>query len=409
MKKIASPLSVVIFVVIAALLISAAAVAGVGLAERTFVPESVPEPFAADFFGIVDSLDEKNMEYYSEIHAMKDLHDLVSSWAINNNEAKMHLSNVTTYLLVVKEAGAITTNYGNADIISLVSVNTETKEVNIVAIDNDCLVYVDLRDTSLQADGAVYAKLNTAYANGGIGLLINTIEQNFKIKIDHYLVTDMQGVEKTVKALGGISVMLDQQLKDMITDDFNVIMPGNNTPLNGQQMVGYLREKRDGAQNRMERLAEALTAAIKTAQRLNLKKSLDLVKILAEVANTDLAGLDLFNAVRSTLLGGWDDYEVVGVVSPDEENAVNYKDSSWIRIIDIPVEAQAIQEKLFNKTNITLNTSRLSAVDLLDAVNKVYQDELDKATQPDELPENSENAEENTDGEKEDENSNSLG
>ncbi len=390
----------IIFGIVAVLLITACGALGVGLANRTFVAEAVPENAGTQFVGVVDSMDEKNQEYFNEIHAMKDLHDLVSSWATTNNEARMHLNTVTTYLLVVKEPGTVTTNYGNADIIALVSVNTDAKKVSVIALDNDCLVYVDLSNTTLTADGPIYAKLNTAYANGGITLLEKTIEQNFKIEIDHYLVTDMEGLEDVANALDGVSVMLDEKLKDMITDDFNVIMPADNTPLNGQQTVAYLREKRDGARSRATRHADALAAAIKSAQAMSITEALDLVKILASVTVTDLAGTDLVGALRATVLGNWNDYNVVSYTSPKEENAVNYKDSDWIRVIDIPVEAQSIQDKLFNKTNITLNDSRLSAVELINAVNKLYQEGLELPNSEDVTAENdpaAENGEEAAD------------
>ena len=372
----------IIFGIIAAILIASCGVIGAGLANRTFVPETAPENAATEFVGIVDSAAELNTAYYDEISKMKDLQDLVAAWGTANNDAKMHLGTVTTFLVVVKEAGTVTTNYGNADVISLVSVNTDAKKVSVLAVDPDSLVYIDLTNSDFPANGPVYAKLNTAYANGGIVLLKQTVENNFKIEIDHYLVTDMDGVAAIADAVGGVNVMLDKQLKDMITDDFNVIMPADNTPLKGEQIVSYLREKRDGADSHLARQADSLASLIKSVQLLGFGDALDLVKELAAVVRTDLAGIELVNVLRRTVLGAWSDYNVVSYTAPEAGNAVQYKDSTWIRIIDIPVVAQSAQDKLFNKTNITLNGSRVSAVDLIRAVNKLYADELAKENAP---------------------------
>ncbi|MBQ3518565.1 MAG: LCP family protein [Clostridia bacterium] len=386
----------IIFGVIAAILIACCGVAGAGLADCTFVPETAPENAGTEFIGVVDSAAELNTTYYDEISKMKDLQDLVAAWGAANNDAKMHLGTVTTFLIVVKEAGTVATNYGNADVISLVSVNSEAKKVSVLALDPDSLVYIDLADTKLTANGPVYAKLNTAYANGGIALLEKTVENNFKIEIDHYLVTDMNGVAAIADAVGGVSVMLDKELKKMITDDFNVIMPADNTPLKGEQIVAYLREKRDGADNHLARQADSLAFLIKSVQTRGFGEAIDFVKELAAVVKTDLAGGELVNVLRRTVLGAWSDYNVVSYTAPDKGTAVQYKDSAWIRIIDIPVVAQSMQDKLFNKTNISLNDSRLSAVELIKAVNKLHFDEIEKQNASaieGELTEGEENAE----------------
>ncbi len=372
----------IIFGIIAAILIAGCGAFGVGLANRTFVPETAPEKAGTEFVGVVDSVAELNTSYYDEINKMKDLQELVSAWCTANNDAKMLLNTVTTFLVVVKEAGTVTTNYGNAGVISLVSVNTDAKKVAVLALDPDSLVYIDLAGTNMTSPSPVYAKLNTAYANGGINLLEKTVENNFKIEIDHYLVSDMNGVAAIADAVGGVSVMLDKELKDMITEDFNVIMPADNTPLKGEQIVSYLREKRDGADSHLGRQADSLVSLIKSIQQLKFSQALDLVKDLAAVVMTDLEGGELVSVLRKTVLGVWNDYNVVSYTAPDKDNAVQYKDSAWMRIIDIPVVAQSIQNKLFNKSNITLNDSRLSAVDLIKAVNKLYFDELEKQNAP---------------------------
>ncbi len=397
----------IIFGVIAAILIACCGIVGVNLADCTFVPEVAPENASTAFVGVVDSASELNTAYYDEISNMKDLQELVAAWGTTNNDAKMHLGTVTTFLAVVKEAGTVTTNYGNADVIALISVNTDAKKVSVVAVDPDSLVYIDLTDSTMAANGPVYAKLNTAYANGGIALLEKTVENNFKIEIDHYLVTDMNGVAAIANAAGGVSVMLDKQLKEMITDDFNVIMPADNTPLKGEQIVSFLREKRDGADSHLARQADSIVSLIKSIQTFGFGEALDLVKQLAAVVKTDLAGTELVNVLRRTILGAWKDYNVAAYTAPEKGAAVQYKDSAWIRTIDIPVVAQSVQDKLFNKTNITLNDSRLSAVDLIRAVNKLHSDEIEKQNGTAAEGELTDGTEENTAGEENTENNES--
>lgn len=376
MKK--NNIAFIIFAVVAVVLVALCGVFGATLASSSFIPETEPENALNEFSGVIDSNAVQSEAYYEEIANMKDLQEIVSAWASVNNDAKMHTSSVTTYLLVVKEAGTVATNYGNADMIALVSVNSEAKEVSSISLDKDSLVYINLTNSNVGVNGPAYAKMSTAYANGGIALLQDTIENNFKIEIDHYLVTDMNGVKAVVDELGGIQLAVAQEVKTMVSEDFAVTLPADNTALNGTQAVALLREKRDGASARLNRQADVLRSVITAAKELGSGDAMGLLKVLAGTAKSDLSGGSLLSAVRQTLLGGWDDYSVSVFTSPEEENSVQYKDSEWIRIIDTPVVAQSVQEKLFNKTNINLNANRISSVELIKAVNKLYNDELAK-------------------------------
>ena len=58
------------------------------------------------------------------------------------------------------------------------------------------LIYLDM----------VSEKLTHAYAYGGINLLIETIENNFKIDIQNYAVVDFYSFMDIIDALGGVEV-----------------------------------------------------------------------------------------------------------------------------------------------------------------------------------------------------------
>ena len=375
-------IGLIVFAVVAAVLIVVCAAVGVVFANRTFSPEAAPENPLTDFVNVVDSAVEENIVYYDELSDMTDLQELVATWASSNNNAKMYATDVTTYMLVIKEAAAVTTNYGSADAIALISVNSAAETINVVAIDNNILTYVDMAGTGLKVDGPVYAKLTTAYAGGGAALLQKTLENNFKIEIDHYLVTDMDGVKTIVDALNGLKITTDPEMADMVQADFGVSLPLDGNAWNGEQTVAYLREKKDGPDSRVFRQSIALETLLKTVREMGISDVFGFVKTLSDIVKTDLSGPALIDSLLSTLMGGWKDYNVIVHVLPDVENAVQYKDSAWVRVIDIPTEAQHLQGKLFEKTNITLNESRLSATMLIAAVNKLFAEEQAKAEEP---------------------------
>ncbi len=363
----------IIFAVVAAVLLLACAVVGVTIANCTFTAEEKPAQTTPSFVSVVDSNNEKNKNYLSELREMADLSDILSTWAGNNNDSLMFASNATNYLLVCADGGSEQTNFGNADIVTLVSVNEGSDTVNVVNFDRDMLVYIE------SLAGATYAKLNATYANGGIDMLKRTIEINFKIRIDHYMTFNMDTLAKAVDGVGGVTYSVSQELADMVNKDFNVAVPTmGSAKLTGQHVVSLLREKRDGTAVRSKRQADLLASVINEIKGYSIMDGIDIVKVLAETCRTDLRGADLIAALKQTVFGGWSGYTVVAFTIPGEANAQQYKDSDWILIVDIPVEAQTLHKRLYTTSNISLNTNRLSSLDVISAVNKLFNDEAAK-------------------------------
>ena len=65
-----------------------------------------------------------------------------------------------------------------------------------------------MRDIYLYIPGYYYAKLNEAYAVGGAKLSAETIEYDFGIKIDSYIIVDFNSFTDIVNSLGGIDIDL---------------------------------------------------------------------------------------------------------------------------------------------------------------------------------------------------------
>jgi len=70
------------------------------------------------------------------------------------------------------------TEKGNTDVMMLVSINPMKQTIKLVSFMRDSYTYMDQFDR--------YSKLNAACANGGPGYLVETIENDYKIKIDGF-------------------------------------------------------------------------------------------------------------------------------------------------------------------------------------------------------------------------------
>lgn len=150
---------------------------------------------------------------------------------------------------------------GNSDAIILVSVNTKTKKIYLTSIMRDTATYIKYTDDmkskhSSWKDG--YDKINAANARGGPEFLLDTIEGNFKVKVDDYVLVDFYSLIDIIDILDGIPMTItdaeaeaaNNYIRDMDFDrgipnweTANILKGGGNLILNGVQAVGYTRER----------------------------------------------------------------------------------------------------------------------------------------------------------------------
>lgn len=118
---------------------------------------------------------------------------------------------------------------GNADTLILASYHKVTQTVTLVSF---------LRDTVLTIGGldGEYGKLKNAYTDGGMGMLINTINAFYDLDIQGYVAVGLDGFITFVdETLGGLDIELNQQeidyINQRITSYTNEIEAIRNSPL----------------------------------------------------------------------------------------------------------------------------------------------------------------------------------
>ncbi len=111
------------------------------------------------------------------------------------------------------------TGWGHlTDTIIIVSVDTVNNQVSMLSIP---------RDLYLEIPGVKESRINEAnvygyridYPGGGPALLKRTIEQNFGIPLDYYIMVDFNGFKQVIDTLGGIDVNVPRTLHDTMYPD----------------------------------------------------------------------------------------------------------------------------------------------------------------------------------------------
>jgi len=117
-----------------------------------------------------------------------------------------------------------------SDTLMLVHVPADRKRVFITSI---------LRDSWVDVPGHGAAKINAAYAWGGVPLTVQTVERLLDVRVDHVAEIDFAGFEGMTDALGGVTVQSPRAFTGPGGTHF---VQGANR-LDGAQALAFVRER----------------------------------------------------------------------------------------------------------------------------------------------------------------------
>jgi LCP family protein required for cell wall assembly len=100
------------------------------------------------------------------------------------------------------------TTGSRSDTIILAHLPKDRKSAQLISIPRDTWVYVPKSSTTQY--GNTHAKINAAYAWGGVPLVVQTVEGYTGVRIDHVVIVDFAGFKEIIDALGGVDIYVDQ-------------------------------------------------------------------------------------------------------------------------------------------------------------------------------------------------------
>ncbi|MEV0280964.1 LCP family protein [Streptomyces sp. NPDC050610] len=179
------------------------------------------------------------------------------------------------------------------DTVMMVHLSAGRDRASVVSLPRDS--YTEIPEHTDPATGRRRAahpqKLNAAYAEGGPGLTVRTVEHMTGVHLDHYLEVDFTSFMKTVDVLGGVQICTARPLKD---DYSGLDLPAGTSNLNGGQALQYVRSRHlDGASDlgRMQRqqrfLASLIHQATSSGVLLNPMKLQDLASAMLGSVRAD--------------------------------------------------------------------------------------------------------------------------
>ncbi len=167
-----------------------------------------------------------------------------------------------------------------SDSVMLVSIDRVHRKIKLTSFMRDTWVYIPDHD---------YAKLNAAFAFGGAGLLMDTIEYNFGIKIDNYALVDFEIFASIIDELGGVEVEVTQKEADFINDTTSQTVSAGVTKLNGDEALVYCRIRYlDSDFMRTQRQRKVMSAIVDKVKHAGPVTDYKLAEVILPQVKTDI-------------------------------------------------------------------------------------------------------------------------
>lgn len=204
---------------------------------------------------------------------------------------------------------------GRSDSMILVSINSRTKQLVATSI---------MRDTYCHIPGHQDNRINAAYAFGGADLLIETIEQNFKISIDRYVAVDFFVFVDVIDAVGGVDIdVQDWEVATLngIMNEINMleglplsdgkITSGGMQHLNGRQALSYARIRHVGNADfeRTERQRRVLEQIFLKVKDCSFSELTDILSAVLPEVTTDMKESELLSLILN--MPSYRNYELI--------------------------------------------------------------------------------------------------
>lgn len=299
--------------------------------------------------------DETGVEVLNELRDAGSLSSILKEWALSGDEGSyMKSRDVYNFLLIGCDASG-----SNSDVIMLTTVNTKDKKIHLTSMFRDSYTYIPT------SSGKMFAKINASYATGGASKLIETVQNDYKIKIDYYVSVNFQSFVDVVNILGGITLDVKQYEAQAVGPDCPY---GEGVTLTGEQALMFCRIRKcdaDGDVSRTRRQREFITALINKSRELGISQIGPIVNSLLKYVKTDCDSTDIIALATQAVIGKWYGYTLESSSIPMPEHRMDYNGNAWVWIVDYPAAAKALQESIYGESNIVLSENRVTAIDIM--------------------------------------------
>lgn len=189
-----------------------------------------------------------------------------------------------------KESGGVS----RSDTMMLLSIDKKQEKLRMVSF---------LRDMWVEIPNQGRAKLNAAFAYGGADLMMQTIENNFKIRIDNYILVDFDMFKALIDGLGGVDVDITENEAKFINRTSHAKVKSGINHLDGDYALIYVRiRKLDSDFMRTQRQRKVMNSILNQIKKKGIFNAVSTATDVLPYITTDINAFNLtvkaFEAVK---------------------------------------------------------------------------------------------------------------
>lgn len=206
---------------------------------------------------------------------------------------------------------------GRSDVMMLVSINQKTEKIFLTSFLRDCYVSIP---------GYGKTRLNHSYAYGGPDLLMETLETNFKVHVDKYVMVDFFSFMDVIDVLGGVWIQMSEEevkIANKYIWSMNKLMDVEWSEdylwgegygdgwrlLNGKQALAHARNRFTGSDyERTARQRTIINRIIDTAMESSPSTLVDLAQVILPQITTDMTKSEILSYAAN--IGAYVNYEI---------------------------------------------------------------------------------------------------
>lgn len=239
--------------------------------------------------------------------------------------------NVLNVLLIGSDTRG--TKGGRSDTMMIISLDKNNGKIKMISL---------LRDLYVPISGKGENRLNASYAFGGTKLLIDTIEQNFKIKIDKYVRVRFDDFIKVIDKIGGVDIHITEAEASIIKG-----VSAGDTHLNGKQALTYARiRKLDSDFGRTNRQRIVIKAVINKVKKMSVTEVSSLMYDILPLITTDFTTTELLSIIAQ--VGKIKDYPISELSIPVQgEYKGVYIRGMAVLVTDLNNAARTVQNFIY--------------------------------------------------------------
>ena len=306
-----------------------------------YLPDGIPKSTAAT----------KPAELFQEDPDADDITDLTVDEAASNalldaddrirknlDDSKIWSSDrVFNVLLLGYDYGSKTYPYGRSDAMIVVSVNRTARKVQLISLSRAAYVAIP---------GYSNTRLSHAHGYGGPRLAIQTVEQNYKFRIDQFIACSFDAFQAIIDTLGGVNITLTEKEAAVLRAHFSGFSGAGTYALNGAQALLYVRTRKiDTDRDRTGRQRKLLLALAEQAKRMSASQLMALLDEVLPLVQTDFSQKALLRQVTNGMSALR--FDCVQAVVPTKPTKLVLRDDFEVMLLDWGYEIDRLHETMY--------------------------------------------------------------